>query len=100
MRDDRDKGKQCRKTVRSWGLGAAVMLMTAGVGAMPAMAAGPGTRVALASPVVDGPAPQPHILTARVDISDQTMTVYVDGRLTETFPVSTGGGRYHTPTGS
>ncbi len=41
----------------------------------------------------------PGTVAARVDLSEQRMRVYVDGRLAYTFPVSTGAGRYHTPTG-
>ncbi len=36
---------------------------------------------------------------ARVDLSDQTMHVYVDGALAHVWPVSTGRGSYRTPTG-
>ncbi len=36
---------------------------------------------------------------ARVDLSDQTMHVYVDNQLTQVWPVSTGRGSYRTPTG-
>lgn len=36
---------------------------------------------------------------ARVDLSSQTMKVYVDGKRRYSWPVSTGYGRYRTPTG-
>jgi hypothetical protein len=102
MRGDRDNGKSYRKTITSLSIVAAVLLMAAGGGVVPANAAGPvaGALIALASPGVDAPAPKPHIVSARVDLSEQRMTVYVDGRLTDTFKVSTGRGHYHTPTGS
>lgn len=38
-------------------------------------------------------------LVARVDLSDQRMYVYLDERLIHTFPVSSGRGKYGTPTG-
>lgn len=38
-------------------------------------------------------------LVARVDLSDQRMYVYLDERLVHTFPVSSGRGKYGTPTG-
>lgn len=37
---------------------------------------------------------------AKVDLSSQTMRVYVDGWHEHTWDVSTGRGRYRTPTGS
>jgi lipoprotein-anchoring transpeptidase ErfK/SrfK len=39
-------------------------------------------------------------VTVRVDISDQSMHVYVRGRLRHMWRVSTGRGRYRTPTGN
>jgi len=39
-------------------------------------------------------------IEARIDISDQTMSVYVNGRRQHVWRVSTGRGRYRTPTGS
>lgn len=39
-------------------------------------------------------------IEARVDISDQSMQVYVNGVRRYTWSVSTGRGRYRTPTGS
>jgi lipoprotein-anchoring transpeptidase ErfK/SrfK len=38
-------------------------------------------------------------VVARIDLSDQTMSVYVDEKLTYTFRVSTGRKGYGTPTG-
>jgi len=38
-------------------------------------------------------------LVARVDLSDQRMYVYLDEQLVYTFPVSSGRGKYGTPTG-
>ena len=40
-----------------------------------------------------------HEIVARVDISDQTMSVYLDDVLTNVFPVSTARGGYVTPVG-
>lgn len=39
-------------------------------------------------------------VVARIDISSQTMSVYVHGRRRYTFPVSTGKRGFRTPTGS
>ena len=39
-------------------------------------------------------------MLAKVDISSQTMSVYVDGELTYSWPVSTARKGYHTPRGS
>jgi len=39
-------------------------------------------------------------VVARIDISEQRMYVYVDGSRYATWRVSTGAGRYRTPTGS
>ncbi len=39
-------------------------------------------------------------LLVKVDRSEQRMRVYVDGQLYYVWPVSTGRGRYRTPTGS
>lgn len=39
-------------------------------------------------------------VTAKIDISEQRMYVYVDGARYATWRVSTGVGRYRTPTGS
>ena len=41
----------------------------------------------------------PQRILAHIDLSDQTMMVYVDQVLRHTFKVSTGRGRYRTPTG-
>jgi lipoprotein-anchoring transpeptidase ErfK/SrfK len=48
-----------------------------------------------------GPDDRPHAawIFATIDISDQTMLVYVDGTLTYTFPVSTARRGYVTPVG-
>ena len=51
---------------------------------------------------VEAPAPEePSVPTvvARVDLSDQTMTIYVNERLSHVFKVSTGRRGYGTPTG-
>ncbi len=92
-------GRKARKTALSamWFGG---LLVTAGLCPVAANAGPLGTQLAaLASPDADNAEP-PHTLLARIDLSEQTMNVYVDNRLTDTFPVSTGGGRYHTPTGT
>lgn len=39
-------------------------------------------------------------VTARIDLSDQRMRVYVDGARKYTWPVSTARSGYHTPTGT
>jgi lipoprotein-anchoring transpeptidase ErfK/SrfK len=76
--------------------------VAAALGAMPAEA-GPvaePTEVALAIPeALPEPEAKPSSVVARVDLSRQRMTVYVDDVLVHTFPVSTGRGRYGTPTG-
>lgn len=46
--------------------------------------------------VVDPPLP---VMVARIDLSDQTMNVYVQDQLTYTFKVSTARGGYITPVG-
>jgi len=45
-------------------------------------------------------APASAGVTARIDLSAQQMSVYVDGRLRHSWPVSTGRGRYRTPRGT
>jgi hypothetical protein len=55
-----------------------------------------------AAPVATQAAPEePSVpaVVARVDLSDQTMTVYVDEKLSYEFKVSTGRSGYGTPTG-
>ncbi len=46
------------------------------------------------------PAAAQRSLVARIDISTQQMSVVIDGVPTYHWPVSTGRGRYRTPTGS
>jgi len=94
-------GWQVRNSSGSLAVWLGGALMAAGLCAAPADA-GPlaGTLfAALGTPDVPD-TKQPHVLLARVDLSEQTMRVYVDDRLADTFPVSTGRGRYHTPTGN
>ncbi|MEX0853479.1 MAG: L,D-transpeptidase [Bauldia sp.] len=59
-------------------------------------------QVALASaePAAE-PLPEPPkpLVVARIDLSDQRMSIYVDERLSYSFAVSTGRGSYRTPTG-
>jgi lipoprotein-anchoring transpeptidase ErfK/SrfK len=80
-----------------WAFGAAALLL-----------AGPANAGTVTTPAEVGllvpasvvePKPQPSSIVARVDLSGQLMTVYVDNALVHTFPVSTGRGRYRTPTG-
>ena len=61
----------------------------------------PNTEVAMVEPpeAIAEPAPELSTVVARVDLSTQRMSVYVDDVLTYTFPVSTGRGSYGTPTG-
>ncbi len=47
-----------------------------------------------------GPAHATPPVIARVDISSQTMDIFVNGVKQYTFPVSTGKRGYHTPTGT
>ena len=61
-----------------------------------------GTRVAsLDPPAQDETAVEKPstLVLARVDLSDQKMYVYVDEKLEYVFPISSGRGSYHTPTG-
>jgi lipoprotein-anchoring transpeptidase ErfK/SrfK len=66
-----------------------------------AMAASEGAKLAMAeaSDPAAEVAPAPSTIVARVDLSTQRMSVYVNDVLTHTFPVSTGRGSYGTPTG-
>lgn len=103
MGHGRDDGKPHRIGVA--GLWLAGLLVIAGADLPRANAAGAdgATQVALASP---GPAADLVVekaelsVMARIDLSDQTMTVYVNETLSHTFTVSTGRGSYRTPTGS
>ncbi len=72
-----------------------------GVSASAAIAA-EGVQVASATAKAVEPAPaEPvtELVVARIDLSDQTMTVYVGERLAHVFKVSTGRRGYGTPTG-
>jgi lipoprotein-anchoring transpeptidase ErfK/SrfK len=64
-------------------------------------AAGDDTKLAMveASDSAAELAPEPSTIVARVDLSTQRMSIYVNDVLTHTFPVSTGRGSYGTPTG-
>ena len=55
--------------------------------------------VAAAEGAVEPEEPAGPKVIARVDLSDQTMTVYVDEKLSYVFKVSTGRKGYGTPTG-
>src|SRR3990172_4537849 len=89
--------------VGTW-LAAAIVVCGAAVGATAARAANheAAVQVALADTELAEEAvaeePKPFVL-ARIDLSDQTMTIYVDEKLSHTFDVSTGRGSYRTPTG-
>lgn len=54
-------------------------------------------RVAALSP--ENPTDPDNLVIARIDLSDQTMHVYVENRLAFVWRVSTGLGGFHTPTG-
>ena len=95
MRDGLDLRRQAVKA----GLWLA-MSLAAGIGVAPVAAAESqsGVRATLAStPGVDGPMPP---VLAEVSLSSQTMSVYLDAKLSYTFSVSTGRAGYTTPTGS
>jgi lipoprotein-anchoring transpeptidase ErfK/SrfK len=101
---------------RNRGLGA-VMFAAATIAGMSAgaaladgikLASAPATDPAAAEAPVDAaaevaaiPADEPlaPAVVARVDLSDQTMTIYVDEKLSYVFKVSTGRRGYGTPTG-
>jgi lipoprotein-anchoring transpeptidase ErfK/SrfK len=77
-----------------------------GIAVLAALFVGPAAAetVAMASPeqlpeVQTAVAAAPSSLMARVDISDQTLSVYVDDRLEYVFPVSTARAGYLTPVG-
>lgn len=55
--------------------------------------------ILIALPLVLLAAPASAGVVARVDVSAQTMHVYVNGHLRHSWPVSTGRGRYRTPRG-
>jgi lipoprotein-anchoring transpeptidase ErfK/SrfK len=57
------------------------------------------TPAALTEPLPAEPLPAPSVIFARIDISDQTMTVYVADRIAYTFKVSTARPGYITPAG-
>ena len=67
----------------------------AGVEAAPVQLASAAGATAAAPEVVA----TPERIVARIDLSDQAMTVYVDGKIAHRFKVSTGRGSYRTPTG-
>jgi lipoprotein-anchoring transpeptidase ErfK/SrfK len=96
--NDRPYGAPAR-AVRLSLLAAAIAV----AGALPARAELlDGTRVASIDPPAQAetPAEKPHeFVLARVDLSDQKMYVYVDEKLEHVFPISSGRGSYHTPTG-
>jgi len=56
--------------------------------------------VGLAVLVVTSPAMAKSPVVAKIDISSQTMNIFVNGVKRHTFPVSTGKRGYYTPTGS
>jgi lipoprotein-anchoring transpeptidase ErfK/SrfK len=56
--------------------------------------------IAVAIAAAFAPAAALANVQVRIDKSSQTMSVYVDGELRHTWAVSTGRGRYGTPSGS
>lgn len=106
MRHRRDVSKRHRIRVMAMGLWLAVSLLITAVDLKPASAASAdaGTQVvALAAPeTAEEPVAETSkpLVVARIDLSDQMMTAYVDDKLTNAFAVSTGRGRYRTPTGT
>lgn len=79
-----------------------VFVLAGAMLALPAagFAAGDTTQLAMAeSAATIAAPPEPSTIVARVDLSTQRMSVYVDDILTHVFPVSTGRGSYGTPTG-
>lgn len=87
-----------------WFAGAAVGVLALSGMAQAAEADAPVvTTVSLVSDAA-APLPPPEpphpMVVARVDVSDQKMFVYVDERLTYTFPVSTARRGYITPIGT
>jgi lipoprotein-anchoring transpeptidase ErfK/SrfK len=68
--------------------------------AVPASAAPPVTLVSAdAEATAVAPPPPSAVMTAQIDISEQTMTVYVNQWLTYSFQVSTARRGYITPVG-
>ena len=91
-----------RKVLRGWQSAALVF----GIGVLGAGSASAelldGVKVASleeARPAAVEEKKQPQQIVARVDLSDQTMTVYVGEKLSYVFPVSSGRRGYGTPTG-
>jgi lipoprotein-anchoring transpeptidase ErfK/SrfK len=81
----------------------APMMEVTSVDAAPASAAilpdAPSDASTGAAAAVTPEEPSEPLVVARIDLSDQTMTVYVDERLSYVFKVSTGRRGYGTPTG-
>lgn len=110
-RDERGRDKRGRERALSrqgamarrfkpvaWAAG----LVAVGLAWSGSAAAGQDSRAAITLVTADRPAVERRarsLVVARIDLSDQLMRIYVDNRLSYTFPVSTGLGRYHTPTG-
>lgn len=73
---------------------------------MPAEAAPvepPATQAAPAeaeAPAAAPPPPPPPRVVAKIDLSEQRMTVRIDGKLVHSWPISSGRSGYYTPTGS
>ena len=105
MRYGWDAWKSRPSTPAAAGMWLTAMLIAALPLSADAAGANGTVAVALASPVAvaavrptsDETAPR---LLARIDLSDQTMRVYVGEALRHTFTVSTGRGSYRTPTGT
>ena len=78
----------------------APMIEVIGVDVDPAPAAPAAVAPEVANAIVEVPEePSAPAVVARVDLSDQVMTVYVNERLSYQFKVSTGRRGYGTPTG-
>jgi lipoprotein-anchoring transpeptidase ErfK/SrfK len=93
-----------RSTYRGARLFAAAFAIAAGLGVAPAAAefvdAMRVASIEAVPPLIENTTETPGIpVTARIDLSDQTMHIYVGEKLKHVFRVSTGRGSYRTPTG-
>ena len=90
-------------TVGTWLAAILIGGVVSGAAEAHTASSGGAVRVALADPEPTEPLvidqPKPSLVLARIDLSDQKMTIYVDEKLAHTFNVSTGRGSYRTPTG-
>jgi lipoprotein-anchoring transpeptidase ErfK/SrfK len=89
-----------RALTRGWQVSAIAVAMVAAGGYSASAELLDGVQVAsleTETAVVDESSGE--LVLARVDLSDQTMHVYVGEKLMHVFPVSSGRGSYRTPTG-